>query len=707
MRGYQYKRDAKGSVSRREDEMRGVMRVLCVSVVLVFEPVLITGQAAAQAAPERRQGITRFEIVEIESPTFEGRVFGNVGQYEKIIAVAHALIDPADPRNARITDIEFAPRNANGMVEISADVHIIKPVDMSRSNRRMSYNVANRGNKGLGLWLGSGSNDPTTAEDAGTGFLMNRGYTLVWSGWEDENLRPPGDGRVSARLPVARNPDGSSIVGEAIYEHSFDTDPGSVMGTRGGLKYSAATLDQSGARMLVRNNSRFVGGPLVERERVPNDVWSWVDDKSVRINRGHRFLAPYDAGAAFEFIYLARDPVILGLGFAAVRDVVSFLRHDASNANPLRGGIDFAFGEGGSQSGRWLRSFVYDGFNEDIRGRKVFEGVMPRVAGAHRLAGNERWGDSDMTGRSYMRELLGKIEFPFTYGVLTDPVTGVRDGLFARCLESNTCPNVMQVDQGAESWLKAMNLLVTDGAGNDIELPDNVRFYFIASTPHGNSRAAPVGAGRGYRCQQLSNPTYSAPYIRALYIAMDQWASEGIAPPESQHPRVSDGTFSRPLPQSAMGFPKIPGVNYTGWHIPLAVKDKTSLPNHWIPGKEYVVLVPRTDEDGNDIAGIRPVEIAVPLATYTGWDLRSKPFAENEDCEGGGQFIPFATTRQEREATGDPRRSMEERYVDFDDYRSRVERYVEELMQRRLVLAEDEADLKSRLATEWVRFPVK
>lgn len=657
--------------------------------------------------------VSRFEITRVESPTFDGREFGDVGQYEKIYGIAHVEIDPQDPRNALITDIDLAPLNTAGMVEYNVDVHIIKPVDMSRGNRRIFYTLNNRGNKGLGLWLGSdgGGNDPTSATDAGSGFLMNRGYTLVWSGWEDESMRPPGNNRVVARLPVAKNPDGSSITGETIYELSFDTDAGSVFGLMGvsgagrGMKYAPATLAQDSARMLIRNNSRFVGGPLVDRVEVPDDVWRWVDETTVEIDRSHRFLAPYDAGAAFEFIWVAQDPVVLGLGFAAVRDVVSFLRREPSDVNPLAGGIDYAIAQGRSQSGRFLRTFLHWGFNEDLGRQRVFEGIMPMVAGAHVINLNRRWGDTDATGRSYQRELLGNIEFPFTFAVRDDPVTGRRDGLLRRCEASGTCPMVMQVDQGAEGWLKALNLLTTDGVGNDIELPENVRFNYIASTPHGSGRGAPVGAGRGFRCQQLSNPVYSGPYIRALFVALDKWSTQGIEPPPSHYPRVSDGTYAPSLPQEGMGFPNIPGVNYTGFYIPAAVKDTTSLPHHWIPGTEYVVMVPTTDEDGNDIAGIRPVEVAVPLATYTGWDLRSAPFAENEDCEGGGQFIPFATTRAERERTGDPRLSMEERYTDFEDYRSQVEHYVEELVERGLVLPEDEASLKRRLATKWVRFP--
>jgi hypothetical protein len=632
----------------------------------------------------------RFEILSVESPTFEGMSFGDVGQYEKVFAKAHGEVDPSDPRNARITDIKLAPRNAKGMVEYSTDVHIIKPVNMAKANGRIFFTVANRGNKGIDTFNGAGGNNPTTVADAGTGMLMRRGYTMVWTGWEDERLRPPGDHRVLARFPVARNPDGSSVVGLTIYEHVFDTSQEMTFtlvrpGIRDGLKYRAASLDQSKTRLLVRNHSRFVGGPLVERVEVPTSMWSYVDDMTVRINRADPFLARYDAGAAYELIYPAKDPVVLGLGFATTRDVVSFLRHDASAANPLRGAIQYALATGSSQTGRYLRGFTYWGFNEDLAGRKVFEGILPRVAGAHGIALDDRFGDTDATSRSYERDLSSKMEFPFTYENRKDPVSGRTDGLFARCEVTRTCPNVMQMDGGNEAWLKAMNLLSTDGLGRDIALPDNVRLYFIASAPHGGGPPArPTDI-----CQQLSNPNDSGPHIRALLIALDEWATRGVRPPESRHPKVSDGTFVPPLPQSAVGYPNIPGARYTGWHIPVAVKDKGGLPYRWIPGKEYVVLVPRTDADGNDVAGIRTVEVQVPVATYTGWALRRAPFAEGEDCGNTGQYIPFPATRAERVASGDPRLSVEERYPNRADYMSKVNQAVTRLVAERLVLEEE------------------
>jgi hypothetical protein len=632
----------------------------------------------------RRAGrgrITRLEIVTVQSPTFGGLAFGEVGQYEKIFARAYGEVEPADPRNALITDINLAPRNGREMVEYSVDVHILKPVDLAKGNRRIFYDVVNRGNKGHGAFNGAGGNNPTTAADAGSGLLMRRGYTMVFSGWEDEGLVPPGNNRALARLPIARNRDGTPVGEHTITEQIFDTSPGNTFN----LTYRAANLDQSPAKMLVHNHTSFVGGPLVERVLVPADVWSYVNDSTVRIDRTHPFLAPYDAGAAFEFVYPAKDPQILGLGLAATRDVISFLRHSNSVDNPLRNGIDYVIAHGSSQSGRYLKAFTYWGFNEDEDGRQVFEGIQPKISGAHAIASNDRFGDTNATGRSYQRHLSAKMEFPFTYEERFDPISGLTDGIFARCRRTQTCPKVMHTDSGNEVYLKPLFLVTSDGQGNDIELPKDVRVFLVSSTQHGPSaQPSPTAT-----CQQLSNPLPHDMAVRALYLALDDWATRGKKPPKSRYPRVKDGTAVPTLPQSVQGFPEIPGLNYTGWYNPVAVKDTSSLPNMEIPGKFYTVLVAKADADGNDIPGIRHPHLQAPVATHTGWALRRAPFAENEDCALTGQYIPFATTKAERLASGDPRLSLEERYGTHGGYVCAVRAAAVKAAKKRHLLQED------------------
>src|SRR4029077_14226273 len=387
----------------------------------------------------------------------------------------------------------------------------------------------------------------------------------------------------------------------------------------------------------------FVGGPLVNRVTVPTSVWSYVNNTTVRINRSAPFLAPYDQGAAFEFVFPAKDPIVEGLGFAATRDVISFLKHDTSTQNPVRNAIQWALGRGDSESGRYLKGFLYWGFNADENGQIVFDGMNPHISGAHAIAANDRFGDANATGRSYQRHLSAKMEFPFTYAVRTDQFTHVTDGILKRCLASNTCPKIMHTDSGNEPYLKPVSLVTTDGGGNrdtptDLVLPSNVRVYTIGSTQHGPASSAsttPSGV-----CQQPANPNQWARYVKALGIALDDWVTAAVPPPRSRYARVDDGTLVPTLPQAGQ-FPFIPGVTYTGWYNPVDVLDKRVLPNLPLPGESYTILVPKTDADGNDFSGIRTLDVQVPIATYTGWALRRAPFAANEDCALTGQYIPF------------------------------------------------------------------
>jgi hypothetical protein len=663
------------------------------------------GAAALVTMPQAEARITQLQMVRVESPTFGGQTFGTAGAYEKITARAYGEVDPALPANALITDIQFAPRNARGMVEYSTDVFILKPIDAARGSGKIFYDVVNRGNKGSFTSFNqapapSGAAD-SPASAAGTGLLMRRGYTIVWSGWEDATIIGAGGNRLTASLPVARKADGSPIVDRTIIEQIFDN----ATGTDIALPYRAANLDKSQAYMLVHNHTPFVGGPLVDRVTVPADAWSYVDEGTVRVNRAHPSLAAYDQGAAFEFVFPARDPIVLALGFAATRDLISFLKHDVSTMNPVRNAIRFALGRGDSQSGRYLKGLIYWGFNADEQGRIVFEGASPHISGAHAIASNDRFGDANATGRSYQRHLTSKMEFPFTYEVRTDPFTGAVDGIFKRCLLSGTCPKVMHTDSGNEPYLKAVSLLTTEGPGNgvmptDLVLPGNVRVYTIGSTQHGAANS--VSTTPSGVCQQPGNPNPWAPYVRALGIALDDWVTRGVAPPPSKYARVDDGTLVRSLPQAAQGFPSIPGVTYTGWYNTVDVLDPGTLPNMPVPGQSYTVLVPKADADGNDVPGIRTIEVQVPVATYTGWALRRAPFAENEDCALTGQYIPFKATLAERQAAGDPRLSVKERYPTHGVYVSKVVRATQDMVRQRYLLREDADQIVTNAAASSV-----
>jgi hypothetical protein len=619
--------------------------------------------------------IVRLEV-EGTTPAFEGRTFGDVGVYELVKARAYGELDPKDPRNAVIADIDLAPKNDRGKVEYSTEVQILRPADPSRGNHRLFFEVLNRGNK-LSLKDfndAPSGNSVSTKDAAGNGFLFERGYAVVWAGWQSGKNVAEGNSRMMARIPEARSPNSQPVTGRVIMSSIFNN----ANNNKVELLFAPVDMRAEDAKVLVHNSS--TDKPV----ELPRDAWSFMDEKNVQIKRDHPFLAKYDAGAQYDVVYTAKDPDISGVGFAITRDVASFLRNDQSDANPLKGQIRYALAQGTSQSGRMLKGFIYDGFNEDESGRMVFEGINPNISGSHGMALNERFGDANATGRAYERHANAKIEFPVTYAVRTDPLTGKTDGIFARCLQSKTCPKLIHTDSGNEAWGKAASLVTTDGMGHDIDLPENVRVYYIASTQHDPAQKVE----RSY-CQQQTNPNRWQPILRALWVGLDGWATAQIDPPASAYPRIADGTLAPAVPQNLLGFPEIPGVTYNGMINKIGVLDTSALPYTYVEGRYYNVLAPRTDADGNDLGGIRSVDVAVPRGTYTGWALRRAGFAENEECQLNGQFIPLAATREERLAKGDPRRSIQERYPTPGGYIRNVSAAAEELVDRRYLLPDD------------------
>ena len=629
--------------------------------------------------------VVRIEIELVESPTFEGHSFGDVGPYEKLVGRVFGEVDPEAPENAVITDIELAPRNVRGLVEYAADLLILRPVDPSRGNGRVFYELNNRGRM---LSLGqlndarSGGNDPTAAADAGNGFLMRRGYTFVSSGW-DATAAPDGT-RLRIAVPIAVHPDGSPIVGPALEEFVVDNDS-TLTGT---LAYPAANLATSQASLTVR--ARYADVP----EPIAADGWEYIDARTIRLRPPGR---PFEQGRLYELAYPARDPQVAGLGLAAVRDVAAFLRHatadDEGAPNPLAGSVDHVLTMGISQAARLLRDFVHLGFNADERGRRVFDGVLNWIGGASGGFFNYRFAQPFRTHRQHIARRFPEREFPFANHLLTDPVTGRTDGRLERCRASGTCPRLMEANSANEYWVKGASLLHTDLEGNDLPDPPEVRFYLFSSLPH----AAGIGSSGLGICQQPRNPLVANAGLRALLVALDDWVTTGAEPPASRVPRRADGSLTIPLPREMVGFPNIPGVRYTGLMSTGDLFDYgpdfnegilTTLPPE-SAGSPYPVFVPRTDVDGNDLAGIRLPPVAAPRATFTGWALRAPAFGGPDLCDAAGQQIDFAATRDERLASGDPRPSLEERYPDPGAYVDAVAAAAEELAGERLLLDED------------------
>ena len=628
--------------------------------------------------------VISMEVLEIESPTFDGRAFHDVGSYEKITMRLTMAVDPEDPRNSEIIDLAMARRDADGRVRYTTTVVIFKPIDLGRGNGRIFYDVLNRGRKiGLGLMNDAPRvNDPSVADHAGNGFLMRQGYTVVWSGWQTD--APPGDARMFLEAPMV-----PGIEGLSREEFIFDHGRNPAVAT---LNYPAARLEPDAARLTVRQYA--------------HDVRQTPPDLSFRyfpVTRGGTFFTSarqilvdrpvgFDAGAIYEIVYTASDAVVAGLAFASVRDVVSFLRYafvdDLGNANPLAPGgalgIGRAYALGISQSGRFLRDMLYQGFNEDEAGRVVFDGVIPDVAGARRTFINRRFAQPGRFSREHESHLQPGDQFPFTYGTLTDSLTGKRDGVMARCEAAGNCPKVMHVDSSTEFFQGRSSLIVTDSAGEPLELPDNVRAYLISSTPHSNPfgvQSEPIT-----NCQLPSNPLHRGGPARALLVALDRWVSEGTLPPDSRFPSRSDGTLVPPS-QAALGYPQIPGVGYDGQVNQVQVVDYDTLPP--TEGAPYPVFVPAVDDDGHDIAGIRIPSVEVPTETYLGWNLRSPGYAEGALCGVIGSTIKLPHSKAERIASGDPRLSVQERYASVDDYVDQISVAALQLVRERLLLAED------------------
>ena len=629
--------------------------------------------------------ITRIEIKRVESPTFEGKAFGSVGQYEKIVGRAYGEVDPKDPKNAVIVDIANAPKNARGMVEYDTDIAIIKPINLANGNHRLWFEVNNRGNIPAYEFMNEAqvdTNDPATAADAGNGFLMRQGYTILETGWDIS--APPGEGRFTIRVPVAKNPDGSPIVGPSMEEFVVDN----AMTKRGRLTYPAATLDKSKATLTVR--TRYEDAPTP----VPADKWQYADDKGNAISLAGD--AAFQQGSLYTFVYQAKDPLVGGLGFAALRDVGAFLRNakadDAGTANPLAGDIQYIYTACQSQPCRTMHDFLWLGFNQDESGKKVADGMTNWIGGSTGIFTNFRFGQGGRTQRQHIARWFPEFQGPFTNQVMLDPITGKTDGRLARCTATNTCPKIFETNSANEYWSKNMAVGLVDTKGKDLtNEPANVRNYFLASMFHGGA-FAPKGKGI---CQQVRSPLTPNAVLRALLIDMDQWVSKGTEPPASRVPSANKGTLVSPLPQAKQGFPKLQGVTYNGRMHDGDLFDfgpdfdkgiMTVLPPKHL-GTPYPALVPKTDADGNDVAGIRMPEVAVPVATYTGWALRAN--SGDDGCDGAGQMVPFAKTKAERTANGDPRLSIEERYPSHEDYVTKVSAAANALVRDRLFLEED------------------
>ena len=662
----------------------------------LFAVALLIGLVDSQLAEAR---VVRLEIAE-RGLFAEGHSFEHTGPYERLKGRIHIEVNPDDPANAQIHDLKRAPRNARGRVECWTDFFLLKPVDPRRGNGRILYDVSNRGNKlAMETFNGARSNDPTALADAGDGFLMRHGYSVLWTGWNGDVLAD-GTDRLLAGLPIAQE-DGKPVTGRAhaeictkekVYSRAFFWSPWGVSDA-----YPSASLDNRTATLTMRASRSDEG---VE---VPRDRWAFGRWENGRLVPDPTHLYVKDGfrpGWLYDLVYTAKGPRVTGLGLAALRDSLSFFRYaerdDTGLANPLAQTIEHAYIFGISQSGRLVHHFVYAGFNADEAGRIIFDGALSHVPGSGKGMFNHRFRMTTCYGTYHEGNLSGSEFFPLAPTPQTDPVSGRQGDTLARARAQGCAPKVIFTQTSTEYWSRAASLLHTDVAGTkDIALPDNVRVYLISGAQH-------LGGGPHTRgnCQQPRNVLNDRPPIlRAMLVALDRWVSGRAEPPASRYPRIADGTLVD-LATWRRAFPKIPGAGlppdyYGPCRLDFGPRFRSEGIADVVPpkmGKPFGTLIPAVDADGNELAGVRLPDVAVPLGTYTGWNLRTAASGpEGILTRLDGMYLPFATTEQQRREQGDPRPSVPERYPTRAAYLAQMTEATLKLHHEGFLLAEDAA----------------
>jgi hypothetical protein len=601
--------------------------------------------------------------------------------YERIIGRAYFAVDPDLAVNRAVVDIDKAPRNASGQVEFSADLHMLRPKSAEASNGTVLFEVSNRGGRGMLNMFDRGS----AGNEFGDKFLLDRGYTLVWLGWQFDV--PERANLLRLYAPVAKGLTGV-VRAEMVVDHKTTTQS---VADRNHVPYPVLHPDDQALSLTVRDR---VEGP---RQTVPRSSWHIEDGTKVVLDTG------FEPGRLYELVYTAADPPVAGLGMAAIRDLISAMKYGPCGAGLPACELPRAIGFGVSQSGRFLRAYLYDGFNQDERGRKVFDGVMAHVAGAGRGSFNVRFAQPSRDGHPFLNTLYPTDVFPFTDLDETDPVTNAKGGLLTHAGNPKFWPKIFYTNSSYEYYGRDAALIHTTADGKqDAPLAPNTRVYFFAGGQHGPAAFPPPH-------NNTQNPSNPNPYtwcMRALLAAMNSWIVDDAPPPASLYPRVS---ADQAVALGAVQVPKVPGIAFPtrttrAWHVDYGRQFAQGIVTQEPPklGAPFVLLFPQVDRDGNDAGGIRMPEIQVPLATYTGWNLRTKEIgAPDELFSMQGSFIPFARTRAEREKSGDPRLSIAERYSGKEDYLAKFEAAAKSLVTGGFLLPGDVPKLVERGAAEW------
>jgi hypothetical protein len=616
--------------------------------------------------------VTAVHVID-RADVLNGKAFGKAGPYEAIRARVEFTVDPKLAANRIIADIDLAPKNAQGLVEFSADLYVLKPRDPKNGNGTALVEISNRGGKGLlsTFDFARGPLKLDSPEAFADGFLLEQGFTLVWIGWEFDV--PPGENLMHLYAPIAMQ-NGATITGLVRSEWTGDAQTDVIsLGDRAQIGYAVADAASPQNQLFVRET---VAG---ERTLVPRDTWTFTTDSNVAVKGG------FTPGRIYEVVYLAKDPVVAGLGPAAVRDFVSFLKYGGEETllGDQNSYLKRAIGFGVSQSGRFLRAYLYDGFNADEKQRRVFDGVWAQVAGAGRGSFNERFAQPSRDGHPLLNVFYPVDLPPFD-----------EEGLLATARRANVAPKLFLINGSYEYWGRAASLIHTTPDGKaDAPPSSNTRIYYFSGSQHGSGSIPP----RPAEAQNLTSTNDYRFGLRALLVAMQNWLKNGTEPPPSQYPRLSRGEL---VAINRLNFPKIAGVAVPGHKREAYRLDFAQQPPK--AGEPFPTLVPQVDADGNDKGGIQMPAVAVPLATYTGWNLRSaKIGAPTELFSMSGSWIPFPATKASRESRNDPRASIEERYRDEQAYLDQIDKVAGALVRAGYLLEVDVPAVHERAEKEW------
>jgi hypothetical protein len=667
------------------------MRFLCRSLQLALVCTLLaTGLYA------------RVVRVEIQSRTdvLDGRPFGEAGPYERILGRVYFSVPVANPHNRRIVDLGNAVNLKNGEVEFSADFVAVRPEDASKGNGSLLLEVPNRGRPRILSLVDGGDQD--LARDAGDAWLLRHGYTVVAVGWQWDAA---GADALHLYAPIAKE-HGATITGllrgDFMLSKQADEAPLGhlILGNIGGSEYPVAVPGDPRNILTVRDARD------ASRSTIPRSQWQFAQTVDGKLQPSDRFIhlaGGFQPGRLYEYVYVVKDPVVAGLGFAAIRDFAAYAKHAPDSLVPAQR----VYGEGISQNGRFLRDFLYQGFNADEEGRMALDGVLVHVAGAGRGSFNYRFAQPSRDAQPTSSVFFPTDIFPFTDLPETDPASGRTAGLLDQAIADKVAPKIFFSNTSYEYWGRAASLIHSSPDGRrDVALSPNVRIYHFTGLQHFSGSFPPAKGDHDLRGQEPQSPLPVVYFWRSMVANMDTWVRNGTAPPESQYAKISNLTL---VPLAKYVFPRIPGIQVPheanrGYHIDFGPNWQAGLLSKQPPkvGRPYPVLVPQVDSDGNEVAGIRLPEVRVPLATYTAWNLRDPSIgAPDQRVSFEGSCISFPRTINDRTKAADPRKSIAERYSDRAGYLERYGEAIDELIKQRWILPEDRAAVLHRGEQEW------